>query len=114
VLFSLREFVFPYLEKLKTNIQDPTQKTYLDIVESNLNDMVSPVNQKFSTKFSKLTSKEVQVANLVMQGKRTKQIAELLNVSPNTVNCHRDNIRKKTEIKNKGVNLRSYLLTQCH
>lgn len=111
VLFSVKEFIFPYVEKLKTTIQDPTQKTYLDIIGSNLNDIVSPMIQKFSTKFSNLTPKEVLVANLVMQGKRTKHIAELLSLSPNTVNCHRDSIRKKIGIKKKRVNLRSYLLT---
>jgi len=111
VLFSVKEFIFPYLEKLKKNIQDPTQKTYLDIIESNLKDIVSPAIKKLSTKVTNLTPKERQVANLVMQGKRTKRIAAMLSVSPNTVKCHRDNIRKKIGIKKKKVNLRSYLLT---
>jgi len=107
VLFSVNKFIFPYLEKLKTTIKNPTQKTYLEIIESNLNEIVSPMIQKLSN----LTTKEVLVANLVMQGMRTKHIADLLNISPNTVNCHRDSIRKKMGIKRKRVNLRSYLLT---
>ena len=107
VLFSVNEFIFPYLKKLKETIQDPTQKTYLDIIESNLSDIVSPMIEKFSV----LTPKEVQVANLVMQGRRTKHIAKLLSVSTNTVKSHRDSIRKKMGLKKKRVNLRSYLLT---
>lgn len=56
-----------------------------------------------------LTSAEIQVAELIRNHKRTKEIAELLNVSESTVVFHRSNIRKKLNIVGKDVNLAGYL-----
>jgi DNA-binding CsgD family transcriptional regulator len=52
---------------------------------------------------------ELQVANLIRQGKTSKEVARLLNLSIRTVDSYRDSIRKKLGLKNKKVNLRTYL-----
>ncbi len=111
VLFNVKELIIPYLDKLKKTPLDDRQSTYLDIVETNMNNIVSPFLRGMSTGYLKLTPQEVQVANLVRQGKRTKEIAELLNLSPKTIDTYRDNIRKKVGLKNKKLNLRTYLLS---
>ena len=111
VLFSVKELITPHLEKLKNSRLDHRQETLMGIIESNLDDIVTPFMQGMPTKFSKLTPTEIQVANLVKQGKITKEIAELLNVSTKTIDRHRDNIRRKVGIKNKKINLRTHLLS---
>lgn len=111
VLFSVKDLIFPYLEKLKNSDPDHRQKTYLDIMESNLNDIVSPFMALRSYKFQSLTPTEVQVANLVKQGRSTKEIAEILNLAISTINSHRDSIRRKLGINNKKINLRTHLLS---
>jgi DNA-binding CsgD family transcriptional regulator len=49
------------------------------------------------------------VANLVKEGRTSKEIGELLDVSPATVALYRNRIRKKLAVTGKKVNLRTYL-----
>jgi len=110
VLFNIKELIFPYMVKLKKSGLDNLQISYLNIIESMLNDISSPLIKGLSPAL-KLTPSEIQVANLVKQGKKTREIALLLNLSPRTVEFHRYNLRKKTAIKSKKINLRTYLLS---
>ncbi|MBT8371860.1 MAG: PAS domain S-box protein [Deltaproteobacteria bacterium] len=111
VLLNVREMIEPYLEKLKRTQLDDRQKTYLSIIESNLNDIVTPFACGLAVNFLKFTPAEIQVANLVKQGKTTKEIAQVMNISHRTIEFHRDRIRKKIGIKNRKINLRTHLLS---
>jgi DNA-binding CsgD family transcriptional regulator len=110
-LSNVKELVLPYLERLKRSGLDAKQTAYANILESNLNDIVSPFIHKLSSKYIGLTPTEIQIANLVKEGKTTKEIAEILNSSIRTVEFHRKNIRKKIGIVNRKANLRSHLLS---
>jgi DNA-binding CsgD family transcriptional regulator len=111
VLLNVREMIEPYLNKLKKTKLDDMQKTYLGIIESNLNEIISPFARGVSINGLNFSPTELQVANLVRQGKTTKEIAGIANLSPRTIEFHRDNIRKKIGIKNKKINLRIHLLS---
>jgi PAS domain S-box-containing protein len=111
VLFNVRRVIDPYLEKLKNSILDERQKLYLSILEQNLNDIISPFSKALSSKYLKLTPKELEVARLVQQGKTTKEIATVLGITQKTAEIHRENIRKKFNLNNKKENLRTHLLS---
>jgi DNA-binding CsgD family transcriptional regulator len=111
VLFNIKEFVQPYLEKLKCSGLNTKQKLYFNMIESHLHDIISQFPRKLASKYLNLTASEMQIANLVMDGKRTKEIASLLNLSEKTIEVHRKNIREKLGIKNKKANLRTHLLS---
>ena len=111
VLYNVKELVVPYIERLKSDELDAKRRAYVSIIESNLNDIVSSFTRKLSSKYLGLTPTEIQIANLVKQGRTTKEIAEILNSSDRTVEFHRKNIRKKIGLVNRKVNLRSHLLT---
>lgn len=109
VLQNIKELVFPYLNKLETTRLAESQKTYLEIVKSNLNDIISPFYRRLAAIHLHLTPKEIQVANLIKEGLQSKEIADLLYVSESSVGFHRYNIRKKLGLLKKRTNLKSYL-----
>ncbi len=111
ILFNVKEFVMPYLERLRKTGLNESQQAYIGNLEENLNEITSPFLHGISTRYLRLTPTEIEVANLVKQGRSTKEIAELLNMSFRTIETHRYNIRAKLGLKNQKANLRTYLLS---
>lgn len=111
ILFNLKELVEPYFIKLRKTRLNENQTALLDILESNLMDLISPFARRMSSKFLSLTPKEIQIANLIKQGRTTKDIAEVMGVSNRTVDTHRKNLRTKLGIGKKRANLRTHLLS---
>lgn len=108
---NIEELVVPYLEKLKQAGLNGRYQDYLTLLEANLSDIVSPFIQNISAVYRNLTPTEIRVAEMIKQGKASKDIAEILNSSVGTINTHRNNIRKKLNLRKQNKNLRSYLLT---
>ncbi len=109
VLANVKELVLPYLEKLKKSQSEPHQMTLVDILESNLKDIVSPFATKLSSRYLNLTPTEIRVASLIRDGRTAKEIAALMHLSVNTIRSHRQNLRNKLDLKNRKINIRSYL-----
>lgn len=99
----------PYMNKLKQSDLDKDQRRTLDILDHNIKDMASPLIYSVMTMNLRLTPAEMQISNFIRQGYSSKEIADLLNISPATIDKHRKNIRKKLGITNKKQNLRSVL-----
>jgi DNA-binding CsgD family transcriptional regulator len=111
ILSNIKHLVMPYITKLKRNRDLSKDFAYLNVLESNLNEIISPFSVKLSSKYLGLTPKEIQIADLIKDGKQDKDIMEILNISQSTVKTHRQNIRKKLGINSKRANLKTYLLS---
>ena len=109
VLINIKELTEPFLERLESSNLNSEQRECVEVLRLNLEKVTSPIMQRLYSDEHKFTPSELQVANLIRQGKRTKDIASLLNLSTRTVEFHRDNIRKKLGIKERKTNLRSIL-----
>ena len=111
VLYNVKELIEPYLKKFKSSGLKDRQKVLFEILESNLKDIISPFSRRMTSTFLRLTPKELQIANLIKQGKTSKDIGDLMGISSRTVETHRKNLRDKIGIGNKKANLRTHLLS---
>ena len=114
LLTNVKRLVLPYIEKLENSRLNDNAQTFVNIIKSNIDDLISPLASNLSSKYFALTPAEIQIADLIKQGKTSKEIASMLNVSPKAVSFHRGNLRKKLGLLNKKINLRTYLQSFPH
>ncbi|MBU2538990.1 MAG: PAS domain S-box protein [Proteobacteria bacterium] len=106
---NLQRLVVPYLEKIQGRCKDQELELYLRVAIANLEKITSTFNLTLSSRLGGLTPRELEVAELIKQGRSTKQMAALLDLSSRTVEFYRDKLRLKLGLKSKKANLRSYL-----
>jgi PAS domain S-box-containing protein len=109
VLANAAHLLTPFLDRLKNSGLTEAQQVLAGILQANLDELTAPFANTFSSKLVRLTPAEIQVANLVKLGKRTKEIADILHLSPGTISIHRKNIRKKLEMTHQKSNLQTML-----
>lgn len=92
---------FAYILKPYNNNQ---LKATINLAILNSNRDAVSVNKdgKNIEKLELLTSREKEILVVLSTGKISKEIAELLNISTNTVEQHKKNIRKKLNLKTVG------------
>ncbi len=109
VLSNVKHLLFPQLEALREQRLDAKSKMHLDILEGNLKNIVSSFSHRLSSKYTDLTPTEIRVANLIREGKTTKEISKFLGSSDSAINIHRFHIRRKLGLIRKNINLQSHL-----
>ena len=86
---AIKSEVFDYLIK-------PVDIDELKATLKRLDKHISPVEPILNRDFKMLSERETEVLKLVLEGKNSEEIAEILYLSVNTVHTHRRNILKKT------------------
>ena len=109
ILSHIKKLVLPHVDKLKRGRLDSDDIAHVNILESNLKNIISPFSHKLAFRCLNLTHKELQVACFIKEGRTTKEIAHLMNVSTRAIDIHRYNIRRKLGLNKKSVNLHSHL-----
>ncbi len=107
---NIHQLVIPFIQKLRTTQLNEQKLEYLNVLEANLNNIASPFINKLSMAYKNLSPRELQVAALIKQGKSSKEISDIFNLSVGTVNTYRNSIREKLNLVSSDANLRSYLL----
>jgi PAS domain S-box-containing protein len=110
LLTNFKALVLPHLESIKGTSLTDRQKNFLEMLEINLQKIVTPFLKNLKAKLYNLTPAEIKVVDLIKEGKRTKEIADMLGLSKRTIDFYRYNIRKKLKLDEKTP-LNRYLLT---
>lgn len=108
---NVDRLVLPYIEKLLQGKLSDKHRTLAEIADNNLRDIISPFLRTLSTLGLLLTPQEIEVANLVRNGRSSKEIADIMSLSVAGVDFHRKRLRQKLGLANTKKNLRSFLLT---
>jgi len=108
---NIKTLISPYLGKLKDTKLGAEQKAYVNILETHLTEIVSPFLTNMTNRHPNLTPREIQIADLVKEGKSAKEIAQILNIALYTAQNYRKRLRKKFALRSKDKNLRSHLLS---
>jgi len=109
VMLSVKQLVAPYIHQLKNGSLNARSKMLVEMIEAGMKDITSPFTGKLSVAYIDLTPREIQVANLIKQGKHTKDIADFMGISSAAVNLHRNHLIAKLGLKNKKINLYAFL-----
>ena len=109
VFVNIRDTIMPYVDKLETICHGEAQQSYLNIIKTNLQNVVSSFNLQLARQSVNLTPRELQIANMINEGMTNKDISATLYISNSAVEFHRHNIRKKLNIVDKKINLKAHL-----
>ena len=111
IVGNVKTLIMPYLNKLKSTGLDVSQTAYVNILENHLDEIVSPFLTNMTTRQVNLTPREIQIADLVKEGKSAKEISQILHIAVHTANNYRKRLRKKFSLQHKDKNLRVHLLS---
>ena len=105
---SIEKVVIPIIHTLTPGLAKNQQK-YLDILRTTIEEIASPFTNRILNRYRTLTPTEIDICNMIRNGLRTKEIAELRGISAATISRHREHIRRKLKIANENINLTTYL-----
>jgi len=108
IKINVDKILTPILHALSLQLS-PIQRKYVEMLQTNLEEITSPFISQLSTSYHSMTPTEIAICNMIRNGMRTKEIAEMRGVSEATINRHREKIRRKLKITNKDVNLATLL-----
>ena len=106
IMANVHVTITPILEKLRLQNVAPRQ---VALLYHHINDLTSSFSSGITNRSMKLTTKEIEICNMVKAGLSNKDISRLQNISRETVEGHRKRIRQKLGLTGKKINLTSYL-----
>lgn len=105
---NVEKILMPILHALALQLPLPQTK-YVEMLQTNLEEITSPFIRQLSLSYHSMTPTEIAICNMIRNGMRTKEIAEMRGVSEATINRHREKIRRKLKITNQDINLATLL-----
>jgi DNA-binding NarL/FixJ family response regulator len=85
------------------------RKGYIDIIRNQLTKLTLGIHEEQDSRLLKLTPTEMKICQFIQAGSSTKDIAESMCLSMDTILTHRKNIRKKLGLRGRHVNLFTFL-----
>lgn len=111
ISYKVETLILPALDKVHNERDPRVQKGYFDIIRDQLTKLSSDGGVEQNGYLLKLTPTEMKICYFVQAGSTTKEIAESMCISVDTIQTHRKNIRRKLGLRGMDVNLFTFLNT---
>lgn len=108
ILANIQKIIMPIVFELELVVTG-RQRSYVTLLRQSLQEIASPFLTQLARDHLELTPGEIAISTMIRNGLSTKEIAQIRCISPATVRRHRENIRKKLGLRNRAVNLVTYL-----
>jgi len=106
---KIRTSIIPSLQKLAAEENHEIRDMYMKILCDQLAGLTKSSSTIRNEDIIRLTKTEMQICQMIQSGSTSKDIADAMSISLETVQTHRKNIRKKLGLNRKGINLYAYL-----
>ena len=108
----IETLLLPTIEKIKRESSAEVRNTYLNLMHDQLINLTAGFSKELDGRFLRLTRTEMKICKSIQAGFASKEIAQKMNISFETVQAHRRNIRKKLGLRGRKVNLHTLLLSK--
>ncbi len=102
--------VQPILDHMKARSPQESFDHLLETLDYNIRHITSLFGIKLADDRRRLSRRETQVCQMIRAGKNTREIAQALGLTYQTVIVHRKNIRKKFGLKKRKQNLMTFVM----
>ena len=107
---KVNTLVLPALERIESENDPSIRKGYVTVVKDQLTRLL-PRDSGGMPLLLKLTQMEMKVCQFIQSGHSNKDIADLLNLSVETIQTHRKSIRRKLGLHGRNISLYAHLNT---
>jgi len=108
VLANIQKIIMPIVFELELEVTG-RQRSYVTLLRQSLQEIASPFLTQMARDYVQLTPVEIAISTMIRNGLSNKEIAQLRCISSATVRRHRENIRRKLGLRNRKVNLATFL-----
>jgi DNA-binding CsgD family transcriptional regulator len=112
IAHRIETLFLPTIEKIKRESSAEVRNAYLNVISDQLINLTAGFAKELDGRFLRLTRTEMKICKFIQTGLSSKEIAQTMNVSFETVQAHRRNIRKKLGLRGRKINLHTLLVSK--
>ena len=105
---AIHSRIMPVVDSIRKSDNIADIQSGLDVLDVHLQTLIQELRGELNT-VANLTPSELQVATMIKNGLKSREIAEKFYISLQTVKTHRRNIRRKLNIQSSKTSLASIL-----
>lgn len=104
----IRSSLLPTISRLRQEPDEECRSAYLSVLREQMISLTSDFTAAVDGDLLKLSKTELRICHFIKAGLTGKEICDTMNVSFETIQTHRKNIRKKLDLRGKNINLHTF------